>query len=146
MLLPASCVAVGNRALLIAGRPGSGKSALALDLLALGATLVADDQVELTRAGDTLLAAPPPRLAGLIEARGLGLLRVPYAAPLPVLALLDLDETEPQRLPVRRSIDLLGCAIPRILRPDPVQPAAFWAMLCHGLPLDPEAPLDPPSA
>lgn len=146
MLMPASCVAVGARALLVVGAPGTGKSALALDLVALGADLVADDQVVLAATGGTLVASPPPRLAGLIEARGLGLLRLPHVAGVPVIALLDLDEAEPQRLPVRRSMTLLGCRIARILRPDPLQAAALWAMLRHGLPLDPEAPLDHPTA
>ena len=141
MLLAASCVALGGQALLIAGAPGAGKSALALDLIALGATLVADDQTRLVREGDGLRAAPPPRLAGLIEARGLGLLRLPHAEGVPVLALLDLDTPEPDRLPVRRNMRLLGVALPRILCPDPLQPAAVMALLRYGLPLDPEAPL-----
>ena len=141
MLLPASCVAFGGEALLIAGAPGAGKSALALDLIALGATLVADDQTVLARADERLRAAPPPRLAGLIEARGLGLLRLPHLADVPVLALLDLDTPQPDRLPVRRNTALLGVSLPRILRPVPLQPAALMALLRHGLPLDPDAPL-----
>lgn len=142
MLLAGSAVGVEGRCLLITGAPGTGKSALVLDLIAFGGVLVADDQVEITRDGDRVMTAPPPRLAGLIEARGLGLLRLPHATAVPVLAVLDLDEAEPLRLPVRRSMTLLGCTVPRMLRPDPLQPAALWAVLRHGLPIDPEAPLD----
>ncbi|PIY73077.1 MAG: serine kinase, partial [Rhodobacterales bacterium CG_4_10_14_0_8_um_filter_70_9] len=80
----ASCVAwavAGKaRGLLILGASGAGKSALALELIALGAALVADDQVALRRVGEAVVAAPPPPLAGLIEARGLGLLRMPHLA------------------------------------------------------------------
>ena len=143
MLLAAGCVALDGRALLIAGQPGAGKSALALDLIALGATLVADDRTLLRRDGAVLRASPPPALAGLIEARGLGLLRLPHVADVAVLALLDLDMPEPDRLPVRRTTGLLGVALARILRPCHVQPAALIAVLRHGLPIDPEAPLPP---
>ena len=94
-ILHASCVAVAGRGLLIAGASGSGKSALALDLMAFGATLVADDRVCLQRAGAALLASAPPTIAGLIEARGIGLLRArAVTAPVPVAALIDLDRVE----------------------------------------------------
>ena len=143
MQVHGTAVALDGRALLITGAPGTGKSSLALDLVALGAVLVADDRVDLTAREGTVLAAPPPALAGLIEARSLGVLRLPHAAPVPVMLVLDLDEPEPLRLPVRRSIGLLGCPLPRILRPEPLRPSALWAVLRHGLPLDPEAPNDP---
>lgn len=142
MLMHASAVALDGRALLIVGASGRGKSALALDLIALGATLVADDRVALTAGDGAVLAAPPPALTGLVEARGIGLLRLPHVAPVPVALVLDLDEAEPLRLPVRRSIGLLGRPVPRILRPEPLSASALWAVLRHGLPLDPEAPLD----
>ncbi|MFN3389305.1 MAG: HPr kinase/phosphorylase, partial [Allosphingosinicella sp.] len=44
----ASCVAIGGRAVLIAGRSGSGKSDLALRLIDRGARLVSDDYTILT--------------------------------------------------------------------------------------------------
>ena len=51
--LHASCVALDpGRAVLILGPSGAGKSRLALGLMALGAHLVADDQVELRGASD----------------------------------------------------------------------------------------------
>ncbi len=56
------------------GPPGSGKSDLVLRLLDRGFALVADDQVEI----EDGLARPPARLAGLLEVRGLGILRLPY--------------------------------------------------------------------
>ena len=75
VLLHASCVAISGRGVLIIGPSGSGKSALALQLMAFGASLVADDQTELTVQGGTLIARCPPTMSGLIEARGLGILR-----------------------------------------------------------------------
>jgi HPr kinase/phosphorylase len=140
--LHAGCVAIDGRGLLILGAAGSGKSALALDLIALGADLVADDRVLLARDGDRLSARPVPRLAGLIEARGIGLLRLPHRTQAAVVLALDLDRVEPLRLPVRRSMTLLGVELPLILRPEPLRPSAILAALRHGPPLDPEAPLD----
>jgi HPr kinase/phosphorylase len=137
--LHASCVAAGGRGLLILGRPGAGKSSLALELAALGAMLVADDRVALRRAGDAVLASAPPRLRGLIEARGVGVLRLPHAPEAPLALALDLDATEDARIPPRRSTGLLGVAIPLLLgRP---AGAVLIAALLHGPPLDPEAAL-----
>jgi HPr kinase/phosphorylase len=135
----ASCVAADGRALLILGRPGAGKSSLALELVALGAVLVADDRVALRREGAALLACAPPRLRGLIEARGVGVLRLPHAAEAAVALAVDLGATEDARIPPRRSTGLLGAAIPLLLgRP---AGAALIAALRHGPPLDPEAAL-----
>ena len=145
MRLHASCVALDGAGLLITGRPGAGKSELALDLIALGATLVADDQVLLSAEGPSVLAAPPPAIAGLIEARGLGLLRLPWVADVPLRLVVDLDRAESARLPAPRALHLLDRAVPRILRPDPLRPSALWAVLRHGLPLDPDAPLPSPA-
>lgn len=137
--LHASCVAAGGRGLLILGRPGAGKSTLALELAALGAALVADDRVALRRDGDALIASAPPRLRGLIEARGVGVLRLPHAADTALTLALDLDATEDARIPPRRSMGLLGVAIPLLLgRP---AGAALIAALRYGPPLDPEAAL-----
>ena len=64
----ASCVACDGAGVLILGASGAGKSGLALNLMALGAALVADDRVVLSREGDVVLAACPLPLRGLIEA------------------------------------------------------------------------------
>lgn len=102
-------VSFGPAGLLILGASGSGKSALALQLIGLGGALVADDRVLITRPDDgPPLACAPDRLAGLIEARGLGLLRVPHRASVRLRAAVDLDQAETARLPERRSLDLLG--------------------------------------
>ena len=103
--------------MLIRGASGSGKSALALALLALGAGLIADDQVTLTRRGQAVIAGCPPALRGMIEARGIGILRTVPAAPTPLAAILDLDRTETDRLPPWRHVTVLGCSIPLIYRP-----------------------------
>lgn len=96
--LHATCVACGGRAVLLLGASGSGKSDLALRLLDRGWVLVADDQVELRRSGAGLVASPPPTIAGLIEIRGVGIVRRPHASGVPVALAFDLAVT-PERLP-----------------------------------------------
>jgi len=140
-VIQASAVAISGRALLIEGAPGSGKSSLALALIERGARLIGDDGVSLSRAEDgALIAAPPPRIAGMIELRGIGIVRLETAPPAPVALILALPsprDASPERLPesvVTRP--LLGCEIP-VLRfePGPLAPAmrAEWALRLHGL-------------
>ena len=113
----ASAVAVDGRALLLLGPSGSGKSALALDLMALGAGLIADDRVALTRREGAVIASAPPGLPPMIEARGIGLLNTALAPPAPLALALDLSEEESERLPPLRHITILGCGVPLLLRP-----------------------------
>lgn len=107
-IVHASCVAYAGRGLLIRGRSGSGKSALALQLMAFGARLVADDRTELLRDGDTVTARCPPALSGLIEARGIGILKADPVAGIALALVADLDETNIERLPAPRKCDILG--------------------------------------
>ena len=111
----ASCVAVSGRAVLITGPSGSGKSALALTLLAHGARLVADDQSEIFLDEGRVMARCPAPLSGLIEARGLGLLTAEPAGPTEVVLVADLAEAEADRLPPRRKVTLLGTGIDLVL-------------------------------
>lgn len=131
--LHASCVAVDRRGLLILGPSGAGKSALALQLMALGAELVADDRVVLHAANGQLWAAAPPRLAGLIEARGVGILRAPARAEVALHLVVDLAQDETDRLPPRRQIRLAGVELPLVLRvAAPHFPSALLHWLRHG--------------
>lgn len=111
--LHATCIAAGGRGLLIRGRSGSGKSALALQLIALGAILVADDRTIVTPCpeGGPPIASAPPAIAGRIEARGLGILALP-AASARLAAIVDLDLMETERLPPRRTEALAGADLP----------------------------------
>lgn len=108
----ASCVAWDGRALLVRGAAGQGKSTLALTLMGYGAVLVSDDRTRLWRHGATIMADAPDTLRGLIEARGLGILNATPAGPTRVVAAVDLDQPERDRLPHTRQVDLLGVALP----------------------------------
>ena len=94
----ASCVAVGDRAVLIGGRSGSGKSDLALRLIDRGARLVSDDYTLVRRVEGRLLAEAPANIAGKIEVRGLGILEFEPVRDVAVALFVDLDEV-PQRVP-----------------------------------------------
>ena len=115
LLVHATTVAIGGRAVLLRGPSGSGKSALAQRLIDAGALLVADDQSQLSRDGATILVRAPGPIAGLIEARGVGIVRVD-ALPVARLALIaDLVAPERvERLPEPSSETILGLAIPLV--------------------------------
>jgi HPr kinase/phosphorylase len=119
----ASAVLVGSRAILLRGPAGSGKSRLALGLIRAGqaghlrmARLVADDRVQLEARHGRILARPAPALAGLIEACGIGIRRLPYE-PVAVLGwVVDLAASDAQRLPTARSRETVveNIALPRL--------------------------------
>lgn len=129
VLMHASCVAVSGRAVLITGPSGSGKSALALTLMAFGADLVADDQTEAYLDDGQVMARCPAALQGLIEARGVGILTCASARPARVALVADLAQAEPQRLPPLRKITLLGHEIDLVLGRDNAHFAA--SILCY---------------
>ncbi|WP_170476911.1 HPr kinase/phosphorylase [Ruegeria arenilitoris] len=118
----ATCIAVMQCGVLFLGAPGSGKSTLALQMMALGADLVSDDRVILTMKGGYVVAEAPPEIQGLIEARGIGLLRAEVASATEVKYVVDLDHSEGARLPehsytqvLRQTVPLLrGADIPNL--------------------------------
>ena len=119
----ASAVLTGNRALLIRGPAGSGKTRLALALLEAAqaghirfARLVADDRVELmSRHGRVLLRAPMT-LAGLIEVRGVGIRRVAWEAVAVAGRVIDLNAPDAERLPdsSAQETEIDGVRLPRL--------------------------------
>lgn len=132
--LHATTVALGeDRGLLVLGPSGSGKSALALQLMALGARLVADDQTLLTLQDGAVIATCPAAIPGRIEARGLGILR---ADPLPrarLILAVDLGHEETERLPPLRHITLLGQPIALVHGQRSAHfPSSLLCYLSHG--------------
>jgi HPr kinase/phosphorylase len=119
--LHASCVAMSGVGVVLYGPSGSGKSDLALRLIDAGARLVADDCLVVERCGDRLIGRPPEAAAGLIEVRGLGIMRVEHCVSAPLGLVVALDETE-ARLPEPMTHELLGVALPCV-RLDPRAPS-----------------------
>lgn len=130
MILHASSVAVGERAALIIGASGQGKSTLALQLMAFGAVLVSDDQTQIHPREGALWVRAPTAIFGLIEARGVGLLEVTPCETARVHVIIDMDHTETRRLPELRSRVIAGCEIPCLHKVDsPAFPAAVLQYL-----------------
>ena len=101
---------------LILGPAGAGKSGLALRLMAFGARLVADDRVLLAVEEGALIARAPAPIAGLIEARGAGILRAETLAQARIVLAVDMGRDEAERLPPSREIAFLGVTLPLVLR------------------------------
>ncbi len=119
----ASAVLVGERAVLIRGPSGSGKSRLAFDLILCGrsgqvapAILVGDDRVHLATVGGQLLVRPAPALAGLIEIRGLGIRHCDHVEQAIIGLIVDLAAADAARLPASDAFrtQLYGVKLPRI--------------------------------
>lgn len=119
VLHQATCVAIDGRAVLIEGRPGSGKSSLALALIDRGAVLIGDDGVLLERRGERLHASPASTIAGKLEVRNIGLIDRPTLADVPVALVLILEPAAPRFRDAPDWIERHGCRLPAIaLWPD----------------------------
>lgn len=132
-LVHGTCVALGNRAALLRGGSGAGKSDLALRFMALPREgelqplLVADDQVWVeTRSDGSLMASPPQAIAGKIEIRGLGILEVPFVAEAPLKLVCDLvggkDVPRMPPEPWERTV-IMGVAV-AVVKLDPFEVSA----------------------
>jgi len=130
--------------ILLLGASGAGKSDLALRLISCGATLVADDICELFVSRGALWARAPARIAGLIEIRGLGIVKLPHAARVRIGLVVELGPSA-ARLPRHRryrvpaKLALPAKAAPHlvIIAPfeasAPAKTAAAAAAYAHGL-------------
>ncbi|MEM8787998.1 MAG: serine kinase [Pseudomonadota bacterium] len=132
----ASCVAVEGRGALITGRSGAGKSQLAMKMIGLGAELIADDQVELHFDPDRIALRPPVALAGLIEVRGMGIVRLAHAMSAELVLVVDMDTAHEARFPHLRNTYFTNLWFPLIAgrgRPN----LAYEVMACLRSGLDP---------
>lgn len=118
VLLPRGMALAGGPApadagVLLRGPSGSGKSDLAFRLMAMGAFLVADDQVQVTAHGAGLALRAPESLRGLLEVRGVGLMRFAPRHDVPLSLVVDLvPRDEVPRLPAPRHLLMQGCNLP----------------------------------
>lgn len=138
----ASAIAVNGEGVLILGPSGSGKSTLTLQIAALGGTLISDDRVILRRSANTIMASAPDSIAGLIEARGIGLIRVPHH-PAPIRMVVDLGQLETRRLPPIRHTLVKEISLPLVPGPLSAHLASVICLLLRGGSIDPQAGLPP---
>ena len=101
-------------AALIIGASGSGKSALALQMIALGAGLVADDRTILRRRDGAVIASCPSAIRGQIEARGVGILAANPVSTARLCLVVDMGAEETERLPDPLEMQVLGITLPLI--------------------------------
>ena len=99
------CVLLGDGGLLILGTSGSGKSFLAQALLARWdttgrfAALVGDDRLEIEAKNGRLIARPQPVIAGFIEVRGIGVVKMSHEPVCILRACVELSADAGERLP-----------------------------------------------
>ena len=106
-------VAIDGAGVLLQGPSGCGKSDLALRLIDGGAVLIADDRSELRCVGRRIVASAPGEIGGLLEVRGIGLIRVASEVEAALALAVDLGGVN-ERLPDRESVEFLGIAIPML--------------------------------
>ena len=79
----ATLIAIEDQGVLITGPSGSGKTLLALHLYRrcrraeISCTIIADDQVLLSKRGDALIGTAPKAIEDRIEIRGFGIAELP---------------------------------------------------------------------
>jgi serine kinase of HPr protein (carbohydrate metabolism regulator) len=112
--LHASCVAIGGRAVLIAGRSGTGKSDLALRLIDRGGSLVSDDYTIVRRVEGRLLARAPANIEGKMEVRGLGILAFEALSDVPVALHIDLDRRPERMRQDDERVSIAGVQLPSV--------------------------------
>lgn len=129
------------RGVLIEGASGAGKSDLALRAIDAGWALVADDRTVLWTSGGRLFGRAARALAGLIEARGIGVLPCQardFASVDLVVRCVEADAVE--RMPEIQSCQRLGVTIPQVALTawQASAPAKLAIALSHlGLPTQP---------
>ncbi len=138
ILYSASAMAIGDRAILIEGPSGIGKSELCLMLFDRGAHVISDDQTELTISGNQVLAASAPNIAGQLEIRNLGIMNLGYVINIPVALIVTLSQNAPRFIDEARHISILGIEMPQVM----LTPHEYslpikveWALRRFGLPI-----------
>lgn len=96
---------------MIVGPSGSGKSGLALELLSRGARLVSDDSTLAVRRKGRVELSAPDSIRGRIEARNVGILRADASPSADLAVVVDMGSREPERLPQRRYMRVLGLEV-----------------------------------
>jgi serine kinase of HPr protein (carbohydrate metabolism regulator) len=115
----ACTVALGPLGVLIEGKSGSGKTSLALAAIEKlqsqnhFAALVADDQCLIEAVNGRLIATCPPALAGLIEMRGLGVVKTTNLSSVLIDFVIQIvDDGIIERMPQQQFAKFAGIDLP----------------------------------
>lgn len=136
-------VTIGDAGVLIEGKSGSGKTSLALGLVAAGrqrelsADFVCDDQALLEAVAGKLIARQPAAIAGLVELRGHGIVSIATKSSTQIgLVVRLVGDQLIERMPVPLQTVLQGIALPLIEVPARHEARAIRITLARlGLPL-----------
>jgi len=119
-----SSVEINGQGILLTGPSGAGKSDLALRLVDDGATLVADDYTVVAVDGGQVMISPPREIAGKLEVRGLGIIKLPFTEKAPLRAVFELvNYRDIERMPEDTTVILDGVMVPQY-RIDPFTASA----------------------
>jgi serine kinase of HPr protein (carbohydrate metabolism regulator) len=133
--LHATAVAVwcgaGWRAALLRGPSGAGKSDLALRLMGQGWRLVGDDYVHVFASGGGLYAVPAERIAGMIEARGVGVVMARHLPLARVWLIVDCVQDGVDRHPEEDHAEVGGAVVPRLTLD--IRPASATAIIARAM-------------
>ncbi len=133
LTLHGTCIDVKGNGVLICGKPGAGKSSLALQLMDSGAILVADDQTLVGLENYALIAQSPLSLKGLLEVRGVGLCSFPIQEKSQLKLCVEICETEElERLPEPLFIEYHTQKVPllKLSKYDPLGAIKVELKLC----------------
>lgn len=101
--------------------------------MAYGATLVSDDATEVLQIDGSLIGRCPQAISGLIEARGVGVLRAKHLPEVNLNLIIDLDEVESDRLPLLHWKKIHGVRLPCLYKTEAEHfPAAVLQFLKGG--------------
>ena len=101
-----SCVDFNGKSILAIGASGSGKSSLALGLIALGGDLISDDQVILTDDDKGVIVTSPSSIRGKIEAYSVGVLNCPNRENGYLQLVIDLSVEPKKRFPEPATVQI----------------------------------------
>ena len=125
----ASCVCIKNKGILFLGDSGSGKSDISLRLIAdYKATLIGDDRIDIIAKGNNIIASAPKNLSGLLEVRGIGIIKVKTKKKNKIDLAVFLTQDKIERMPEPLYYELLDKKIP-LININPFEPSATAKIL-----------------
>ncbi|HBQ22134.1 MAG: hypothetical protein DBW67_04735 [SAR116 cluster bacterium] len=130
MKLQANGFSYRGEGILLTGPSGIGKTGLMLEMIRSGGQLVGDDAVVLHNQSGSLFMTPPDATKGLVELRGVGVIRLEPAEKILVTMHLCLGHKISERLPNAQQVSWLGVGLPSyFLLMDQFAPARLHALV-----------------